>query len=321
MTEQVEGTEGGTTGAVVNGAPDETALRQKFGIPDDLSPEQYARAQGWRPEHEYRGPADKWRPLDQFLEFGVQNHTVLTERYKTLAEKNARLERELTETRKDATEFKEFMTGTKKAIAERQRENLVDAKVSALEAGDHRRVVEIDEQLRRMDTAAPVTPPPAQTQTQDIPQVAQWKQSNAWYGQDLAMTADADAVAGQVLGAAKAAGRTPEPSEMLKAVDDVLKRRWPDKFQIKQETTNTQSTVDTRGGTAGGASFTTTNANGSGRQPIYANLPPEAKAQADKFIARGFYKINTKDPKAVEAARNIYAQKFFEDFPNGRIPE
>lgn len=311
-------------GASAAARPQEQEFRERFDIPQDVAIEDYARELGWRPQEEFRDDPSKWRSADQFIEYGQRNHVVLKENFRKVQEKNLKMERELSELRGVAKDFTEFMDGTKKAINERKRENLLNEKVSALENGDHRRAIAIDEELRRAEVAATGEPAP-KAPAADHPIVTQYRRDNPWYGSDLEMTAEADEVGERLIRTAQGMGQQPDPEGILKSVINVMKRRYPEKFSKGGAAPDAQMERDQRGGTANGSSFTTTagvGGRGSKPAPIYSSLPADAKKKADMFIEKRLIpNVNYKDQKDVQRAKDAIAKRFFDAYPNGKIPE
>ncbi len=143
---------------------------------DELDPndEERARARGWKPLEEWKGPPEKWRSLEEFLRVG-EDPRVLAEENRRLGDRLVRVERrterELTELRKTAEEQTAAITAltalarrADKAGYERARAELIEQRKLAVETGDTSAFDQIEEQIGVLDTerrAAAVPEAPA----------------------------------------------------------------------------------------------------------------------------------------------------------------
>ncbi|NIR14377.1 MAG: hypothetical protein GWN86_10690, partial [Desulfobacterales bacterium] len=62
----------------------EQELEQEAEQEGESESERQARAQGWAPKEEWRGPEDQWVDADTFLERGQKNNAILRERNEKL---------------------------------------------------------------------------------------------------------------------------------------------------------------------------------------------------------------------------------------------
>lgn len=248
--------------------PKETELRERFDIPEGISSEGYARMLGWVPKEEYRGDPTKWRPAEQFIEYGQQNRLVLKGEVRKLSTTVSEQQRIIDEQKAAIAEFTKFMNGTNKAIAERQRENLLAQKVEALKNSDHQSAVLIDEQLRKMDQPQVVETKP-EPKAED-PVVTNFKRDNRWYTDPDKAYLAAEfnrTVAGIVTMGVKG-------QSALDQAMKVMKKNYPEEFG----TPRSFSAVD------GGGTATTSSARTKAK--TFENLPKEVQDTFNKTLSR-----------------------------------
>lgn len=104
-------------------------------------------------------------------------------------------------------------------------ESKIDAlkaeKIAALDEGDSRRVVEIDDEIRR-------TPVPQIEPTTDNATLKRWKKDNSWYDTDKFLGMEADMMATQL-------ARQQVPlDDALKQIKEHLTIKYPERFENKQ---------------------------------------------------------------------------------------
>jgi len=93
---------------------------------------------------------------------------------------------------------------------------LKEEKVQALDDADHKRVVEIDEEIR-------TTEKPVEASGED-PLFIQWKEKNDWYEKDRFLQVEADDIGGRLI------SKDLYGVKLFDAVKDHLKQKYPDKF-------------------------------------------------------------------------------------------
>lgn len=110
-------------------------------------------------------------------------------------------------------------------------ERLKAEKITALDEGDNKRVVEIDEEIR-------TTEKPEATPESD-PVFDNWSKDNAWYAEDKFLAVQADQIAQKYLSEGVFG------QEMLEKMTNDIKSGFPDKFETKTRPATVES--DTRG--------------------------------------------------------------------------
>lgn len=283
-----------TPGETIPSAPPRAAVD----VPEGMTLEQHAKNLGWVPKEQYHGDPSKWRPAEEFIAYGETNRLVKLGEVKRLSAKLSEKEKEIEQIRKEAQEFREFMTGTKKAITDRQTQELLARKRAAYEVGDFDTMMQVDEALGKLKIAeAPPAPPPAPT---EHPLVTEWRRENDWYNNDPTLAVEADEVAKGLH------ARGLRDRELLDNVTKTMKRRYPNEFAIPAPNNDDQGdepparAIDPRGSAVSTGGFAVSSAV-KPKAKTYANLPEEARRQADVFANK--FKLDRED----------YAKRYFEE--------
>lgn len=236
----------------------------------ELSPmEARASEQGWKPKEVWvaeGGDADEWRDARSFLDRGELLNRISTQN------------KEMKELRKELKAFAEHNKQLAATKFKEKMESLKEEKMAALEAGDAKRVVELDEQIdttrdamaaNKADLEASKVAPAA---GEIPPEFQRWMDNNSWYGQDAEMREFAD----QVGTAYAKANRTKSPGEVLKYVEQRVRKAYGEKFSNAKRTE--PNTVE-----SGSARVAT-------RKPVAdkeADLPPEALEVMNTLVKGG----------------------------------
>lgn len=268
--------------------------------------EAQARAMGWVPKDEFRGPPEKWRDAAEFVKVGEEALPVVRERLRDTTRKLSELERKLNE--RDQT-YAQNLTALERMTTvalNRQREQIESsyaaAQRAAVESGDVQRW----EQLRRDEATAlsqhdrqayEAARPVPQQQRQpapgpaphEAPIVDSWVKQNPWFMRDAEMNE-----AAQQIHVALRRERPDLPLEQnLAEVQKRIHGRFADRLGITPVAPRQPASVE-----------------GGGRMPVNSvsrgrgasDLPADARAQAEKFIKQGLFKdIN-------EYAKDYFAQ-------------
>lgn len=249
--------------------------------PDQESPEDKARIQGWRPKEEWTGDPTKWRDAEAFLAVGERSAPVAAKRNVALEKQNKRLLDDLNEIR---STMRDLVAGQK---AERDRAvssalaNLKAQKKIAVQEADTARVDAIDEQIDQLKEA-PKTEGKDPEEKREAQPLADWSEDekkwikgNPWmspksqyYDPYLARTAlgyydllEADPDTQELDGA-----------EKLKLVSAEMRRRFPEKFQ----NANRRNAPAVEGGNG-------SSPRGNGKKS-WNDLPQEAKTMGERLI-------------------------------------
>ena len=164
------------------------------------------------------------------------------------------------------------------------------------EDGDTEAFDRVQEQVDALgeEIAAPA-PNGQQTDQQKAdsdPAFIAWRAQNAWYGDDIELTAYAEQIAPVI-------GRKHQGAAFYDAIGTEIRRKFPDKF------TNTRRqrarSVEPAGGGGGGR-------RGNGH--TYADLPADAKAACDRFIKQGMFTAPDGSILPVDKAREKYVSNY-----------
>lgn len=237
----------------INNEPKEAEVNQ-----EQSAVEEKARTQGWVPKEEFRGDPSKWRDAKAFVEHGESINGILKER-------NDHLNREISEMRQSVKELADFYKQTEqrayeralKEVDQKRVEAVANADVDAFNAAEKERMEMERARFDQMRTTKPEEPP----------EMATFRQNNAWYESDPELTAEADA-----LGVAYAKQGT-SYGKILEKVTERIKVLHPEKF------------ANSRRENASSVDFSSdTGLPKKEKAKSYANLPADAKAQCDKFV-------------------------------------
>jgi hypothetical protein len=221
-----------------------------------------AKRQGWVPQDEYTGPADKWVDADTFVKKGKEINALLRK-------DNDFLKREVSEMKSTMMEFKKFHAETEKRAYDRAMADLREQKKEAISQGDGDKVLQIDDAIDDLKQSKPVVPT-ASTPTID-PVFSQWSEDNRWYTTDAQLKTEADLI-GEVI---KRQNPTLIGQDFLDEVTTRVKRMYPEKFTNANRARPSPVEGTTAPKAVGKA--------GKG----FKDLPPEAQQACQKFEKQG----------------------------------
>jgi hypothetical protein len=294
--------------------------------------ERKARDMGWVPQTEWRGSPDAWRPADQFVKRGEEVLPIV----RSNLERERRKVQELESTVRDlpskiraeveqsyAERFKR-LEGMSRLALEKQREKIwhdfEEKKRAAVADGNMQAYDTYNQEQRRAlsefhaETEVEEPEPPArqngapQPATQAPPEVNDWLRQNTWFASDKVMAAYATEEHGRLM--REMPGLSIE--ENLKRTREATMEKFPERFGITPQakpTASQHAPAVEGGGRQAGAS--------SARARGWNDLPPEAKASAEKFIKQdGLFLPNGMDPEAasesdIKKARDAYAKDYW----------
>lgn len=224
----------------------------------EIDYEEEAKKDGWVPQEEWKGDPEKWVDAETFVENGQKINGILKSKVE-------RLENALEENKRTTQEFKEW---TEKQREKEKRElksrieELEAEREQAISEGDGQKFTKVDAELNDLRTEVREEPNPIK----EI--AAQWQSENTWYkpGSDDELSIYADGIADRVA----QQGYTGRAyfNEITRRVQD----RFPEKFGNPRR--NDPASVEAPGASRDRPS--------NGR--TYNDLPPEAKAQCDRFV-------------------------------------
>lgn len=174
--------------------------------------EEKAIEQGWKPQDQWEGNPEDWRPAKEFLDRG--------ELFKKIDDQN----RTIKEFKRTLDDFSRHHAKVKEAEYKHALEDLKKQKKEALVEGDADAVVDIDERIDLVKEAQrQPTPQPVQEPTVN-PIFTAWVTRNTWYNNSEAMRSYADRI-GNKLGASGMSA-----SDILSEVEKEVKKEFAHKF-------------------------------------------------------------------------------------------
>lgn len=277
-TEMVEsGSEKADAGAIASqmstGAEGEGSTPE---IPEERIAE--ARAQGWVPKEEFRGPEDKWIDAETFIKRGEELTPIIKRQNAGLKSDLAAARAEIENLKKDMQDVAKYTRAQAEREYNAQLAELRRAKAEAITAGDGERVTEIEGKIDNLPKPeAPKKEEPAPVQLDERTRTAgvAFAQRNPWFGDqeggDPRKTRLAMAVAAEVR-ASKPGLAKADPDAYFAEIETALNRDYPEIFG---RTTKAKALTD-GGGAPGGAVR-------GGKAKGFADMPADAQAQALRF--------------------------------------
>lgn len=223
---------------------------------DNRDYEAEARADGWQPKEEFKGPEGRWVDAKTFVENGERILPIV----------NAKLRKALAgidELREGNRQFREFHEQTV-AAAKRERDkaiaDLEAARTRAVTEGNGEDFAKADRELTRLREA------PAERPRGPSPDMQAWLNENAWYTTDPELAAVADGLSDVV----KRDNPHLTGRAFMEKVTEKTRAMVPHKFSNERRSTST---------TEGNRPPPPPK-----REKGYDDLPPEAKAACEKFV-------------------------------------
>lgn len=170
---------------------------------DDNPIEKLAQEMGWVPQDRYTGPAERWKPADQFIRDG-----------RDIQREQARDLRELKSTMETVAKTSAQILADR---IEAEKAKLAEQYSAAVEDGDAKRAFEIGGQIHKLDEQKP------QPNTGPSPEAQDFATRNAaWFNKDPLATALAIRITNEL-------AHFPH-SEQLKAAEAEVRRVYPHLF-------------------------------------------------------------------------------------------
>ncbi|CAB4241270.1 hypothetical protein UFOVP67_29 [uncultured Caudovirales phage] len=245
--------------------------------PSYTETEQQAMEMGWVPEDKYSGDKAKWKPAEQFLEYGKSINGILRKTNESLIKKNEDLAKKVDAIEKANSTALKFLA--KKYEQEKQDliSHLKAVRKEAINNSDGERVAEIESQMEKVEADYQADLADLKTQQQEqapqeSPEFLEWKEKNSWYGSKKALTKIAETIGEELR------SRNPElvGAPFLQRVEKEMKERFPDEFGL-----NSNRTKPTM--VASGSAETSSSAKGTS----YSDLPKDAKDACTELLKAG----------------------------------
>jgi hypothetical protein len=181
---------------------------------------------GWVPKDEWKGSPDEWVPAKVFNLKGELFGRIAKDKA-TIAELKQSVDALVDHNKKL------FDAGYKKAIVD-----LKAQKQAALEEGDTRAVMEIDDKIEEVREEAAKAKEEFEQKTAAKavtvnPTFEAWHASNQWYLQDRVATEYANEIAQQMFAAANNAGKQVEADKLYNEVTRKVRQKFPEKFETR----------------------------------------------------------------------------------------
>lgn len=225
--------------------------------------ETLAAGMGWAPETDWRGDPEKWVDAATFIRQGPEIlKSTLKSLDRTIADQSDTMKRMARA--QDSIQQKDHASDLA-TLKAKQREAAGEGDVGAYDAA----TAEIDALAKT--APAKVESNGADRNSVEDPGYQAFLAANSWYGPDgdYEMTLAAE-------DAAKVISRTYEGAALYERITAEMKRKFPDRFGNKERRNAPR--------VEGGGS---TNRKPKGGKKGYADLPPDAKAACDNFVAGG----------------------------------
>lgn len=240
-----------------------------------------AKDMGWVPQEEFRGPKERWKPAQQFVEDGENILPIVRAENKRLKDKLESVEKDFATRFERLDKAAQASIKTAKAQFDRELTALNAKRDEAVAAGDVQTFKAIDKEIIDHTANAPKVedfeekPKAADAPADNDTVLAAWQGTNKWYGTDDALTEAAIGISQRLL------MQNPNitMAENLRKTDEELTKRFPLKF----------------GGKSGANGHAPVDAGGEPKAPartdtLTAKLPSEALSMAKQAVKDGTYK-------------------------------
>ena len=238
-----------------------------------------ARSMGWIPKDEFRGDESRWRPADEYVDRAENLMPILKSQLGKYEEKIGKYESEITnlksslDSQKKTTEkLVKMSDNIRQQEYERARREITKQQAQAVADGDVETWQTLEDKKEKLEKPEVVAMEPPAPESQAPPAFHQWHQTNDWYAKDQDLTIFADAFGASL----KQQNPNLAYEQVLAQVEAKVKSAFPQKFSNPNR--SQPGAVD------GGAQRTATTQT---NRKSYNNLPADAKAQCDAFIAQG----------------------------------
>jgi hypothetical protein len=213
---------------------DDKAIEVDDGAQNEI--EVRARAMGWKPQNEYRGPAGHWRDAAEFVRRGEDELPIVRERYRAAERKIDELKGQLDRTTAVISELTERTRTRDERAYQRAKRDLLSERDAAVEVGDTKAFRRIEAELEDLQKEAPTVvrsgtqaaAAGAVSQPQEPhPDAVRWAHANPLYQTDAAMAQEAHAEHIRLLNLEPSLSVT----ENLTRVTNILKARYPGRIE------------------------------------------------------------------------------------------
>ena len=223
-----------------------------------------AKKQGYNENFEGEGK----KTPKEFLEVGLNHNHVLKERNDKLSGQVEVLTSQIGQLKTNMQKLVQFQEDQKKKAVEKAVRELNKQRKEAIEESDVERVEEIDKEIKAHEKVE---------ESMDNAILSTWMEDNQWYTADPLMGMVADRIFDQLAATKKFGNDEAGYKSALSEVESKIKELYPEKFRNP----NKDKPADVAGGRPSPEKSS---------KKTYADLPPEAKAACDQFVAEGIMK-------------------------------
>jgi hypothetical protein len=239
-----------------------------------------AKQLGWVPKEQFKGRETEWVDADEFVRRGEQILPIVKDNLRRVQAELKKANTQIAQFGQTAEEFRKFTEEAqqrKEAEWARELDALKAQLAKAVEDGDGKATTRLMDEIEEHKGGKPTAPAKTQ-QPQVDPAYETWEAENPWM-QDPGLREVAIAKGIYLNKKEGLVGPA-----LYAAVKKEMVKMFPEEVQ-----------GDTGGDNGGmfddpGSSKRRTGNTGRTKEKTYENLPPEAKAACDKFLAKGFIK-------------------------------
>lgn len=232
-----------------------------------------ARLLGWKPQDQFKGPAEKWTDAETFVAKRNDHVGMLRNDYEKLQRQFRDLEK------KTARAEREGFNRAMELVAKKQRE--------AVETGDTAAYDAAEKERKQLEETAKAEPVDVETRQEEF---IEWRADNLWYGDNKLLTDYADTTAEKMMKDKGGFLGPDDLSAVAKKVQDRFASRFPDAFGIKpakeDDKDDGEEEKPRRRSPVEGVSMT----RGKGGPKSAADLDARARAVGEGMIKMGIYK-------------------------------
>lgn len=220
---------------------------------EPLTVETLAGELGWVPQDKFSGPADKWKPADQFIREGRDIQRGYASELKTIRSQMDNIAKTSAQILEDRLES--------------QRAELVEKFNAAVEDGNATEAHKISVDLGKLNSQPARTSGPS-TEGQEFAE-----RHSSWFNKDSAATARAVQICNDL------AGQGVSQADQLKAAERVVRNEYPEYFKDQQNGHQRQAPLVNQPGSRSAAP--------SNRAKGFSDMPKAAQDIAADMVERG----------------------------------
>ena len=238
-----------------------------------------AKSLGWVPKESFKGKETEWVNADEFVRRGHEVLPIVKENLRRTKEELNALRKEVGDFKATAEEFRKFTENAAEVKWKEREAELKAQYAKAVTDGDGEAAAELVADIQAHGSTPPKAVQPDTKAAPSLdPAFVKWREENPWYEQkglqSVAITI------GMRLHAEDGLNGPP----LYEAVAKEMAELFPEKVQRKGDNAEgSRGGIFDEGGSRRGP-------KPNGKAKTYENLPADAKAACDKFIAKGFVK-------------------------------